>query len=314
METSALSALLRNTRSAAKAVALPSLLCLGTAAAVFLPTESKALVPVAFFSCEVTPTGNVNPAPPPDTIPITNCPSDGVQLGDKFISPRFDLFARDPQLAPGQTGRPVSILFNWQDTDGLADQDFSDDVWNLSVGDPNGIAFSGPITLSYGYDIFIQDGPLSPLPPVPFPPRPNPGLVCDTTSLGGGNNCDFVADSSGWYFDSVSLDTDSPAQLGPTRTVKVSAQNIIPGVGPVGEFFNLTSITGTPDGPEVFAGNYKKITIQDTVEIPANSGIISVSNTWKQRTSVPGPLPLVGAGIAFGFSRRLKKRIKTALA
>jgi hypothetical protein len=26
--------------------------------------------------------------------------------------------------------------------------------------------------------------------------------------------------------------------------------------------------------------------------------------------SVPGPLPLVGAGVAFGFSRRLRRRIK----
>jgi len=42
----------------------------------------------------------------------------------------------------------------------------------------------------------------------------------------------------------------------------------------------------------------------------------SLSQTWAQATTlstpVPGPLPLFGAAAAFGFSRKLRKRIKLA--
>ena len=42
----------------------------------------------------------------------------------------------------------------------------------------------------------------------------------------------------------------------------------------------------------------------------------SLSQTWAQATAlstpVPGPLPLLGAGAAFGFSRKLRKRIQLA--
>ena len=38
---------------------------------------------------------------------------------------------------------------------------------------------------------------------------------------------------------------------------------------------------------------------------------MAISNTYAQ-TEVPGPLPLLGAGAAFGFSRRIRNRIKGA--
>ncbi len=31
-------------------------------------------------------------------------------------------------------------------------------------------------------------------------------------------------------------------------------------------------------------------------------------------TKVPGPLPILGAGVAFGYSRRLRKRIKVGVS
>lgn len=42
-----------------------------------------------------------------------------------------------------------------------------------------------------------------------------------------------------------------------------------------------------------------------------NDGIQSIQNTVVQ-TAVPGPLPLLGAGAAFGFSRKLRSRIKAS--
>jgi len=311
MDPSALRALLRTSRSAAKAAALPALLAAGGVTAVFLPTDAKAVAPVSFYGCTLTPGVG------------TDCKADGVQLGDKFLVPRFDLFSRQPALEPGDPARPLDIRWVWQDGDGIADQDFSDDVWNFSVGDTDRIPFNGPVTVTYGYDVYIKDGPLNPLPGVSAPPFAPPGLVCDTTAFGGANNCDFVADSSGWVFDTISLDTDSPSGIGPTRTTKLSAENIIVEEGnegpppiftAIGESFELVNNTGTTVPPTefTFSADYRKITIADTVFVPAESGIVSVTNTWTQRTKVPGPLPILGAGAAFGMSRRLRRRIKAS--
>jgi len=34
---------------------------------------------------------------------------------------------------------------------------------------------------------------------------------------------------------------------------------------------------------------------------------------WSTPTDVPGPLPLLGAAAAFGFSRRIRNRIKASV-
>jgi hypothetical protein len=44
---------------------------------------------------------------------------------------------------------------------------------------------------------------------------------------------------------------------------------------------------------------------------PIAAGVnVNISRTWAQATEVPGPLPALGAAAAFGFSRKLRKRIK----
>lgn len=42
---------------------------------------------------------------------------------------------------------------------------------------------------------------------------------------------------------------------------------------------------------------------------PNNNYIVTSSQGFSTTAVVPGPLPLVGAGVAFGFSRRLRRRI-----
>jgi hypothetical protein len=50
-----------------------------------------------------------------------------------------------------------------------------------------------------------------------------------------------------------------------------------------------------------------------TNKYTSNDGtIFSFENSYKQGTAVPGPLPVLGAGVAFGFSRKLRRRIKGA--
>ncbi|MCP9930015.1 hypothetical protein KBY82_04370 [Cyanobium sp. AMD-g] len=44
----------------------------------------------------------------------------------------------------------------------------------------------------------------------------------------------------------------------------------------------------------------------------AGGQIDSFENSFQQGTKVPGPLPVLGAGVAFGFSRKLRRRIDGA--
>jgi hypothetical protein len=49
-----------------------------------------------------------------------------------------------------------------------------------------------------------------------------------------------------------------------------------------------------------------------TYIVLAGAGINRFNNGFTQTSGVPGPLPLLGAGAAFGFSLRIRSRIKGA--
>lgn len=53
------------------------------------------------------------------------------------------------------------------------------------------------------------------------------------------------------------------------------------------------------------------IYVRDNWSVPNGSGI-SIDNIDNKYTQVPAPLPILGIGAAFGFSRRLRKRIKAS--
>jgi hypothetical protein len=113
------------------------------------------------------------------------------------------------------------------------------------------------------------------------------------------------------YFDQVGL-----ALIGP----------------PIGDpMFNATKTVSGPTGVnppmlsvdeinrssfDSFAGLVKKIRVVDTYEVTMGS-VNSIQNSYSQKDAdptdtVPGPLPLLGAGAAFGFSRRLRTRVLAA--
>jgi len=72
---------------------------------------------------------------------------------------------------------------------------------------------------------------------------------------------------------------------------------------------NLTSfVTGLPAGT-VFVTN-GAFTFNDT--LPNTPGSYSAQVNISDGVQVPGPLPILGAGVAFGFSRRLRLRVKSA--
>jgi hypothetical protein len=70
----------------------------------------------------------------------------------------------------------------------------------------------------------------------------------------------------------------------------------------------------SPDGISLASLRLKTLYIQDewNVQPGANGSINSLQNSFGQTSDVPGPLPLVGIGAAFGLSRRIRSRIKGA--
>ena len=74
---------------------------------------------------------------------------------------------------------------------------------------------------------------------------------------------------------------------------------------------NILTLSGNGSMGDISALNLKDIWILDTYNVPAGEGLDNFNNAF---TQVPGPLPLLGAGTAFGFSRRLRRRSKQRLS
>lgn len=103
------------------------------------------------------------------------------------------------------------------------------------------------------------------------------------------------------WFDQVSLGFNDLTPGGETVRKQVF------GGGPTGPL--LADLLSS--GSVVYAslpGQYSTLFVVDTMS--ANGGAIgSVTNSFR---NVPGPLPILGVGAAFGFSRKLRGRIKAA--
>jgi hypothetical protein len=110
--------------------------------------------------------------------------------------------------------------------------------------------------------------------------------------------------SQGWTFDTVELDVDS------SGTGQKVQKEVKDAVGLTID--TLESMDGVPEGPMPISETF--INVTDSWDLNPNTGtVMSISNTYTQTTQtqvVPGPLPILGIGAAFGFSRKLRKRIK----
>jgi hypothetical protein len=77
----------------------------------------------------------------------------------------------------------------------------------------------------------------------------------------------------------------------------------------------LDSIDGVNVGPQSFSSNVNAINVSSIFSTTGNASFNNISQKFTQKdvptSGVPGPLPLLGLGSAFGFSRRLRSRITT---
>jgi len=114
-----------------------------------------------------------------------------------------------------------------------------------------------------------------------------------------------------WRFSGVKLDSTVSSAQGVTVKKYIN--------DPTFTTPYLTSTLGSADptsGFKPLGGSF--VTVRDAWDVSAASGpdeagvLNSLTNTYTQTTGTPGPLPLFGAGAAFGFSRRIRRRIKGA--
>jgi hypothetical protein len=75
------------------------------------------------------------------------------------------------------------------------------------------------------------------------------------------------------------------------------------------QLVNSCAGAGNPP-PLSFAFGVETSTISNNISGISSQGIQAIQNAFTQQP-VPGPLPMLGAGAAFGFSRKLRQRLKS---
>jgi hypothetical protein len=112
-----------------------------------------------------------------------------------------------------------------------------------------------------------------------------------------------------FFFTEVDIDSNVVTNL-PSESLTATYTNVN-GTAP-GSSVMLQSINGSQN-PAILPVAGQPTTLSVSNVYFSNGGSISqFQNSFRQGTpsTVPGPLPLLGAGMAFGFSRKLRSRIK----
>jgi hypothetical protein len=104
----------------------------------------------------------------------------------------------------------------------------------------------------------------------------------------------------GRVFSAVDIDSESDPFANPPSIITATFTG---GTSPV----ELISENGSTDVKPV-PGHPDFLTVRNVYN--GAGAIENMENSYQQGEKVPGPLPILGAGMAFGFSRKLRRRIK----
>ena len=108
-----------------------------------------------------------------------------------------------------------------------------------------------------------------------------------------------------YAYDTIQLDSNVAVGSGGGTPLNTEVKKIVNGAT------TLTSINGAQVGP-IALPYASPIIVRDEWQVGATDTLDNIKDTVTQRNEVPGPLPLMGAGMAFGFSRKLRSRIKAS--
>jgi hypothetical protein len=124
--------------------------------------------------------------------------------------------------------------------------------------------------------------------------------------IGAGTYSYSLTSSSGPFIAGL-VDSDFDFGTGTVQKQVYASLADLNNGGPT--IFDNTSTSGSPSGLLPLSNtSLSTIYVKDTYTVDAGGQIDNFTNTFQ----TPGPLPILGAGAAFGFSRKLRGRIKAA--
>jgi hypothetical protein len=111
----------------------------------------------------------------------------------------------------------------------------------------------------------------------------------------------------GWWFTMARVDSDVNVQGSTPTTWR---KEVFSDAGLVNKIWDFTSTDGSAT-TQPLPGTYAQLWVRDTYNVPSDATFDVGTNTFYQ---TPGPLPVLGAGAAFGLSRKVRQRIKASRA
>jgi hypothetical protein len=229
------------------------------------------------------------------------------------------LFAGDSKAAmydacgTGSSSNPFSILFT-----ALVEGDkFQCQDKTFTIGDPQALILTNgthPVGGSLTFEWSVK-------PPEIFPFENdifslNINFVPNQNGPVSGSFDYFIAAdvAAGYTLKDVNLDSTVDHGIdGPVTTVTKELLDPI-----TGDTVTLTSLNGLPSDPFRKSLGAPGYSVVDSWTVGDLDTLQNIKNSYRQDFSrepfdeVPGPLPLLGAGAAFGFSRRLRSRLLAA--
>jgi hypothetical protein len=122
---------------------------------------------------------------------------------------------------------------------------------------------------------------------------------------------------TGYGLQDAGLDSNVAGNLtSPPRTVVTKTIYGDEFFDPSGVILTLTSTDGSNEPQAAIPFNPVTIWVRDSWDVASGDVLQDFKNSYRQvftgepPEGVPGPLPILGAGAAFGFSRRLRRRIR----
>ena len=201
----------------------------------------------------------------------------------------------------------------------------------LAVGAPSAHAATGSLNFFDGLSDFFDDVPDAPVAGDMFSVTFNPGLQVGIQGSSGVfdppfdgtpiyvENVNSASVASFTYTGASDLWTlNNTTSFGFTNGVTIGINEDVPFLVLKGASSVAVDIVGTAGGPaaDVFVTGLPVGSVTPTAGVftfnddNGNVGGSYSANITVATPTVPGPLPLLGAGVAFGYSRKVRKRIK----
>jgi hypothetical protein len=116
-----------------------------------------------------------------------------------------------------------------------------------------------------------------------------------------------ISTTNGNMFTEVAANMDISGTMGGSVTKTIYSDSLF-----TTQIGTVTSTGGVTPYVALSDMTLTTVYVKDTWTVDGGTQLNSISNNFKS-APVPGPLPILGAGMAFGYSRKLRARIKASV-